>query len=311
MLGFCWRRLEDMLPAQVYKAVRRSIFSNFAKFVLSVFDLEDFERVCNMDNRYESYSAFISKLQQVESGSGPLVAIAEGRMDVADFSDLREHEVGEILQTYEFRACRPPCIKGVSWGFCLWPGTYNALKPWDVKLAMKEMREYVPLMEDYKSQLTLEFMHDKGFRVLDTSFLEAWKGVDLQAIIDSFRIALAYEQSDEFKKFEDLGGVEGMTPPAFANSESNYFVMGMRGGLFGLACLKQSALQKFQEATTFPLTCGVFGNFADEVLEVVKIANHRRRMEGDRFIGVHHVLFGLSLSRVGATIQRILHLMQG
>lgn len=99
MLRFCWRRLEDMLPAQVYKAVRRSIFSNFAEFVLSVFELEDFERVCNMDNRYESYPAFVSKLQQAESGSGPLVAIAEGRMDVANFSDLREHKVGEILQT--------------------------------------------------------------------------------------------------------------------------------------------------------------------------------------------------------------------
>lgn len=78
-----------MLPAQVYKAVRRSIFSNFAEFVLGVFELEDFERVCNMDNRYESYPAFVLKLQQAESGSGPLVAIAEGRMDVADFSDLR------------------------------------------------------------------------------------------------------------------------------------------------------------------------------------------------------------------------------
>lgn len=117
----------------------------------------------------------------------------------------------------------------------------NALKPWDVKLAMKEMREYVPLMGDYKSQLTLEFMHDKGFRVLDTLFLEAWKGVDLQAIIDSFRIALADEQSDELRKFEDLGVVEGMTPAEFTNSESNYFVMGVRGGLFGLACLEQSA----------------------------------------------------------------------
>lgn len=39
---------------------------------------------------------------------------------------------------------------------------------------------------------------------------------------------------------------------------------------------------------------------------MVTIANHRRRMEGDRFIGVHHVLFGLSLSRVGDAIQRIL-----
>ncbi|KAF5936773.1 hypothetical protein HYC85_024279 [Camellia sinensis] len=73
------------------------------------------------------------------------------------------------------------------------------------------------------------------------------------------------------------------------------------------ACACAQQLQHFQEAISFPLSCGVFGHFADEVIEVVQIADHERRMWDHRFIILKHILFGLSLSRVGETVQRILN----
>lgn len=88
------------------------------------------------------------------------------------------------------------------------------------------------------------------------------------------------------------------------------FILVVYQFLLSLTCAstrtRAQQLRKFQAAAAFPITCGVFGNFADEVLEVVKIANHRRRMEGVHFISVHHILFGLLKSRVGDTIESIL-----
>lgn len=51
----------------------------------------------------------------MQSGSGPLVSIAEGRMDVAEFSDLSEHEVGEILQV-TILSSHDHCFEKHSWG---------------------------------------------------------------------------------------------------------------------------------------------------------------------------------------------------
>ncbi|KAL7202328.1 hypothetical protein ACSBR1_033903 [Camellia fascicularis] len=59
--------------------------------------------------------------------------------------------------------------------------------------------------------------------------------------------------------------------------------------------MKASALLYFQEAVIFPSSDGCFGPFTDEFIEVIKIADHERTMQGDRFISVKHLLFGLSL----------------
>ena len=40
---------------------------------------------------------------------------------------------------------------------------------------------------------------------------------------------------------------------------------------------------------------------------MIKIADHERRMQGDRFISVKHLLFGLSLSSVHRCVEMMLH----
>ena len=62
-----------------------------------------------------------------------------------------------------------------------------------------------------------------------------------------------------------------------------------------------------QEFATFPISCGtIFGHFANDVFEVVWMADYERRTQGHRFISVHHILFALSLSRVSDFVDRIL-----
>ncbi|XP_028080821.1 uncharacterized protein LOC114282377 isoform X3 [Camellia sinensis] len=260
--------------AKLHNTVRDSVFGTFAKFVLSIFDVDDFKRIYNVRKIKKKCAALYSSYQShLESDGGPLKAFTEGGMDVKAFSILREHDVGEMQQRYE----RYLSI------FKDYGYQYDDFKldivssPRDRGLALGEMQKYVPLKEDCKVQLTLELRRARGYHVLDTLFVEAWKCV----------------------KFEELVNLE--------NSKLSEFVHTFKCGLFFLAELKISALQRFQEAVTFPLSCGVFGRFADEVIEVVQIADHERRMRDHRFINLKHILFGLSLSRVGETVRRILN----
>ncbi|KAF5936776.1 hypothetical protein HYC85_024282 [Camellia sinensis] len=239
--------------AKLHNTVRDSVFGTFAKFVLSIFDV---------------------------SVGGPLKAFAEGGMDVKAFSILREHDVGEMQQRYQryLSVFKDYGYQYDDFKVFLWDLDISKAKldivssPRDRGLALGEMQKYVPLKEDCKVQLTLELRRSRGYHVLDTLFVEAWKCV----------------------KFEELVNLE--------NSKLSEFVHTFKCGLFFLAELKISA-----EAVTFPLSCGVFGHFADEVIEVVQIVDHERRMRDHRFINLKHILFGLSLSRVGETVQRILN----
>ncbi|KAH7833967.1 hypothetical protein Vadar_011501 [Vaccinium darrowii] len=66
-------------------------------------------------------------------------------------------------------------------------------------------------------------------------------------------------------------------------------------------------LNHFLGAVTYPLSDGCFGPSTSELLEVIKIADHERRMEGHRLISVQNLLFGLSHSRVSDCVQEILN----
>ncbi|XP_028075925.1 uncharacterized protein LOC114278120 isoform X5 [Camellia sinensis] len=244
---------------------------------------DDFERIYNERKKKKKCAALYSSNQpHFESDDGPLKAFAVGGMDVKAFSILREHDVGEMLQQYQrylslLKDLGYP-FKVFLWDFDLSEAKLDIVSsPRDRSLALAEMQKYVPLKEDCKMQLTLELRRARGHHVIDTLFVEAWKCV----------------------KFEELVNLE--------NSELLGFVRSFKGALFSLAELKISVLQRFQEAVTFPLSCGVFGLFADEVIEVIQTADHERRMQDHRFINLKHILFGLSLSRVGETVQRILN----
>ncbi|XP_028080820.1 uncharacterized protein LOC114282377 isoform X2 [Camellia sinensis] len=267
--------------AKLHNTVRDSVFGTFAKFVLSIFDVDDFKRIYNVRKIKKKCAALYSSYQShLESDGGPLKAFTEGGMDVKAFSILREHDVGEMQQRYErylsiFKdyGYQYDDFKVFLWDLDISKAELDIVSsPRDRGLALGEMQKYVPLKEDCKVQLTLELRRARGYHVLDTLFVEAWKCV----------------------KFEELVNLE--------NSKLSEFVHTFKCGLFFLAELKISA-----EAVTFPLSCGVFGRFADEVIEVVQIADHERRMRDHRFINLKHILFGLSLSRVGETVRRILN----
>ncbi|CAL5426263.1 unnamed protein product [Camellia sinensis] len=313
---FC--SFKELIKDKDYNTVGKSVFKSIVKFVLSVFDMgtEDFERIFDQSVVEDEYSKLCEILDSCKCD--PLVAIAEGKVKVGQFSTLREHDLCDTIRQHKCSAERTvkadqfsklrehdiyddrtqlyPCSakKEVEvfrpWVFPIFGPEWNDISPNEVAIALEMLRNYEPLKEDCKMQLTLELTTEKSYRILDSLVLEALGGVDIQLL----RNCLPNTADDVFLA-EDV---------TFACS---VLADGLFVGLYELAAMKASALLYFQEAVIFPLSDGCFGPFTDEFIEVIKIADHERRMQGDRFISVKHLLFGLSLSSVRRCVEMMLH----
>ncbi|CAL5427215.1 unnamed protein product [Camellia sinensis] len=193
----------------------------------------------------------------------PLVAVAEEKVKVDQFSTLREHDLCVRIQQYqtsaeeEFSMCHD----------CLF--ILDDISPEDIASALEVFRNY-----------------DKPLKIVK----QALRGVNIKDLEKNLPKTSDVFLSDNVK------------------TTCSVLADGIIVGLYEyLAPLKASALKDFEKAVIFPLSDVCFGPCTDELTEVIKIANHERRMQGERFISVKHILFGLSLSSVGECVERILN----
>ncbi|KAL7252107.1 hypothetical protein ACSBR1_013872 [Camellia fascicularis] len=281
--GFC--TLEKLLPESAYNIVRESYFNVVVRFVLSVFDMEDFERIYELSIVKDECSAYYSNL--CNAHCDPCVAVAEGKVKVEKFSTLREHDICDTIQ--QCQGCAEN--KGFEvypWAFPFDPDKWDDISQSDIISAMREVLKYVPLKEDYKMQLTLELSHSKCYHILDNLTLEAVKDVKIQ----------------ELHRFvDDVSSDESIAEDA--KTMLYDFANGIIDGLYVLSDFKGDALIYFQEAIIFPISRGSFGPCTDELRGVIIIADNERRMQCQRFISVQHILFGLSFSRVGDNVRML------
>ncbi|CAL5413148.1 unnamed protein product [Camellia sinensis] len=319
--GFC--TLEKLLPESAYNIVRESYFNGVVRFVLSVFDMEDFERIYELSIIEDEYSTYYSNL--CHANCDPYVAVAEGKVKVEKFSTLREHDICDIIQQCQGCAENKGFEQGMDifrqishkgelnnvvewttrrdvypWAFSFDPDKWNDISQLDIISAMREVLNYVPLkvilfyrhrhcyfcvgnQEDCKMQLTLELSRLKCYHILDNLTLEAVKDVKIQ----------------ELHRFvDDVSSDESKAEDAAAMLYD--FANGIVDGLHVLSGLKGDA-----EAIIFPISHGSFGPCTDELRGVINIADNERRMQCQRFISVQHILFGLSFSRVGDSVRML------
>ncbi|KAF7113542.1 hypothetical protein RHSIM_RhsimUnG0117200 [Rhododendron simsii] len=301
---------------------------------------EDFKRVYNLCKINAKHETLVLKLRNLkvcmdgtsfsydkelkllytqwlvdQADNCPLAAaIAEKKLSEEDFCGLREGDVGLVLQGCEYGT------RGSAWTFNIFPFQVDDISEGELKLVLEEMEKFVPLKEEHKTQLSLEFLHKRSYHVLDALFVETWKGVEFEKVVQ-YLTPRKYNPDDPFAcRIPD-------------------FISAMQAGLFFLAVEKNSAccllildhpcisslslslslsdickhtcahtqqFIHFQKAVTFPLSCDI-GKFGEEVIKVVLIADHERRIQGRRFISLKHIMFGLSLSRVGEAVQKILN----
>ncbi|CAL5353493.1 unnamed protein product [Camellia sinensis] len=250
--------------------------------------IEDFERIYNRRVVEDEFSEFCAKLESCKCD--PLVAVAEEKVKVDQFSTLREHDLCVRIQQYQSSADEEFFMQyqtSAEEEFSM----LDDISPEDIASALEVFRNYdKPLKEDCKTQLTLELTHEKSCRILDTLVLEALRGVNIKELEKNLPKTSDVFLSDDIK------------------TACSVLADGIIVGLYEyLAPMKASALKDFEKAVIFPLSDVCFGPCTDELTEVIKIANHERRMQGERFISVKHILFGLSLSSVGECVGRILN----
>ncbi|KAF5930584.1 hypothetical protein HYC85_031457 [Camellia sinensis] len=279
--------------------INRQSDGSIAKFVLSVFDMEDFERIYNWRVVEDEFSEFCAKLESCKCD--PLVAVAEEKVKVDQFSTLREHDLGVRIQQYQSSADEEFFMQHQSsddeeffmqyqtsaeeefsmvhrpWIFPIFDPELDDISPEDIASALEVFRNYdKPLKEDCKTQLTLELTHEKSCRILDTLVLEALRGVNIKELEKNLPKTSDVFLSDDVK------------------TACSVLADGIIVGLYEyLAPMKASALKDFEKAVIFPLSDVYFGPCTDELTEVIKIANHERRMQGDKDVGLEHLVLAI------------------
>ncbi|KAI8561271.1 hypothetical protein RHMOL_Rhmol04G0325700 [Rhododendron molle] len=152
MVCFYFPNWQKLLPPKLMNlfAVCDNVFSSIGKFVLTIFDLKDFERIFNLEMLIDSYTKFCHSLRQLEPDRGALIAIAEGTINTSSAGS-----------------------QGLPWEYDIHPIAVDGIELHLMELALEEMRKYVPLKGHRKMLLMLEFVRDKKPHVLDTLSLEA------------------------------------------------------------------------------------------------------------------------------------------
>ncbi|KAG5543196.1 hypothetical protein RHGRI_016070 [Rhododendron griersonianum] len=251
---FFWK--EELLSLRredfEYKIVRESVLSSVAKFVLSIFSVEDLERIYNLNEISNdfwlfTYYIFLNFFFFVQSKCDPFVAVTKRRVEVDKFSTLREHDVCDVIQQHENRS---------KYTFF----EFEDVSESDVSIAMMELDNYVPLQADREIQFTLELARRKSFLVTDTLIFESLMGIKIS---DSDFCPTSPDESAPF------------------DPQKVAFVR-----------------EQLIDAIIFGRPC------TDELIEVIKIADYERGMRRQHFISMQHILFGLSLSRVGDIVRQ-------
>ncbi|THF95497.1 hypothetical protein TEA_025919 [Camellia sinensis var. sinensis] len=300
---------------------------------------EDFERIFDQSVVEDEYSKLCEILDSCKCD--PLVAIAEGKVKVDQFSTLREHDLcGTIRsvsttvrhdplncpdidsdQFLQWSSMTPLNCLNIDFGHLLLGQSGGVSLDFDVVGGWGQKGEIeVGAVEgsDAKGEMVGGYLVGSyGFGRLGglgLGFGFEWNDISPNEVAIALEMLRNYEPLKRLWGGDDIELLRNCLP----NTADDVFLAedvtfacsfladGLFIGLYELAAMKTSALLYFQEAVIFPLSDGCFGPFTDEFIEVIKIADHERRMQGDRFISVKHLLFGLSLSSVRRCVEMML-----
>ena len=90
-------------------------------------------------------------------------------------------------------------------------------------------------------QLTLELMHARSFRVLDTLFVEAWKGIKFNELT-GYLASKSNKKIADSLSYVDFDLIIIPEPSEMADYLLKDFVDSIKGGVLHLACLKGTAV---------------------------------------------------------------------
>lgn len=138
------------------------------------------------------------------------------------------------------------------------------------------MKKLSPLKRNCATHLMMELAHCKCACISDTLFYEFWRDIDVSCL-----------------------GVFNLVSP----NSLMQLLHDILNTMFNLLEWRNLELCHSTFSATFPLVFGAFGDWALDVIDVVEHADCERRLEGDNFIRIRHLLVGLLSSQIAESVQ--------
>ncbi|KAG9140724.1 hypothetical protein Leryth_006904 [Lithospermum erythrorhizon] len=256
--------------------IHKRLFKSVVNFILDVFDLL-------MENENVSLykGLFPTKVDHdpIRSLKEAVEKLSTGQ-HLDNVCHLREHEVGDVLRQHlvcqKYFFCRGGVVSAIE-DICI---SYSEVSDHHRRWTRKVMKSYIPLKEDIKVQLTLELMKDKCYYVMDALYVEMMRSVNFNEVVQC-------------------------VDDSSVNYALDVIVTEIIEGITCHVSFKKDLLLNTEERALFPLICGIFLPCERDVIEVVKIANHERRMQNHRFISLGHILCGLSMTKYARDVKKI------
>ncbi|KAH7858675.1 hypothetical protein Vadar_026556 [Vaccinium darrowii] len=264
----------------VLKRVKQDLLRTLTKIVLAIYDLEDFYRIVFKEDIMAERMKFLHDVDQTSSKTTTeaILDIAKGKTNFGKYTRLLERDVGNILELWERYSessghwnLEDYVTDDYTWSFedvnipeTLLDGTIAVMK------------KMSPLKRNCAIHLLTELVHYNCTCISDTLFLEFWRDIDVS------RLEVFTLVSPNRLKWLLCDILDTM----------NFLIEWRILELCNSIC-----------SAIFPLLFGAFGDWAQEVIDVVEHADCERRWEGDNFIRNRHLLLGLLSSRISESVQ--------
>ncbi|XP_022719765.1 uncharacterized protein LOC111277623 [Durio zibethinus] len=280
--------------SHIYNALQDSVFKSLAKFILSIFDTEDLERF-NFYNRIvsENKKFYREKLLPLplEDCDDPAKLIAEGKITLDGFPLLTEYDMGFLIEEYKsnfiahIRKWTPAVVVEFMnfvtdeiEGCCFKKGRHKRY----LEMARTVMLQFAPLKEEIKMHTIMENGLSPCYCITDALRYEALSDIGILDIKNHLTSADLEDMLEEVAW------------------RTNCSMLSLSGGRY-------DSVRLLYVGVTHALMFGPFGSFADEVIDLVKIAEARRRYEGHRYISRHHILWAVGLTGVKGFVEKLIN----
>ncbi|XVF06126.1 hypothetical protein REPUB_Repub06bG0020800 [Reevesia pubescens] len=290
---FDWKDLESLAKCEnkshIYDALPDSVFKSLAKFLLSIFDTEDFERHNFFDKiNAENKKFYRERLLDLEGDDNPIILIAEGKISFDGFPSLTEFDIGWLMQRYsaDLAVIKNSDVAAEFMSFGLDEIEVSCFKKrcrkHHVEMARTVMLQYAPLKEEIKMHILIENIFGQCYCTLD---------------------ALSWEA------LCDIGILDMKMHLASADLEDALEEVARRIELsvFGTSRCRCISFKDVSFIATYTLRYGPFGSFSYDVIDLIKIAEGRRRYEGHRYINKHHILWAVRLTEVKDFVGKLIN----
>ncbi|XVF42006.1 hypothetical protein PTKIN_Ptkin01aG0325600 [Pterospermum kingtungense] len=271
--------LEEISTRSDFHEAFKNSFKSFAKLILRIFDMDDFERSNCSDEITKESREFSNKFLfplPLKSDEDPYELVAKGKMNFDEFPSLREQDVGKLLEMY-MNTTR---------------GAANVF----VEIPVLGSRNF-----ELTEHIFEEGHHGRFVELARAVLLEhvPEESIRIHSILD-FLVCPCGHAVDEFVQEAIFDAVwNPKLEKLLTNDQLNCLADAIAFCLVRLVIAKRKILMDLScNAIWVLIESGSSPRFAEGVYDLVKVADGLRRFQNHRFISKHHILWAIRLTEL-------------